>query len=453
MATTIFTILLSVLLLLQSYPAIAIRSPAQKGFTLDLIHRDSPSSPLHNPTSTLSDRIRSSAERSFSRFAHLSSRSAASNGSISALVLPQFGEYLVKIAIGTPAVEYLMLMDTASDLTWAQCLPCTRCSHRPAQIFSPHNSSTFKNQRCNSSLCTDIGHCDLQKRCEYTYVYADRTYAKGTLASETITFEVSDGQSVKIPNINFGCGHENESFAYFNGASGIIGLGGGPLSIVSQLGSLVDYKFSYCLNSPISNSISLLKFGASVQPPVATRKVVKTPLVKPPANETSVYYVALNDISVGKKKLNVPARTFKPTPNGKGGTIADYGGTIIDSGITFTFLALEAYNLLEPALKSAVKLQSVPSPLPHRHLCFSYNDPNDLDGLPNVILHLEGGDWLLPPSNAFVVFAEGVVCSTFIAGPRRFTIIGNTAQQNVYIEYDLKNRMLLLAPTDCSRSI
>ncbi|XP_031486857.1 aspartic proteinase CDR1-like [Nymphaea colorata] len=446
MAATFLTILLSLLLLLQSSPTYSIRSHAQKGFVLDLIHRDSPSSPLHDPISTLSDRLRHSAERSFSRFAHLSSRtSAASNGTMAMRVRPGLGEYLVKLGIGTPAVEYLMIIDTGSDLIWTQCLPCQKCFRQPSHIFDPRNSSTFENLGCNSSLCSMVGRCNLRKQCQYAYDYGDHSFTKGIMASETLAFEVNSGQSIKVPNISFGCGHKNGGTFYGDGAAGILGLGGGPLSLISQLGSSVDYKFSYCLTWPQSNSSSSLKFGASAEPPATVRHVVKTPLVKPSEADTGYYYLALKDISVGKKKLNVPAGTFEPTPTGD-------GGAIIDSGTTNTLLTSKAYSLLEAALKSAVKLPPVTSPVDYLDLCFSFVDDNELDRLPNVTLHLEGGDWLLSPANAFAVAGKGVICSTFVPVSQPLTIVGSRAQVDVYVEYDLKKRVLSIAPTDCSMS-
>ncbi|CAN6469292.1 unnamed protein product [Victoria cruziana] len=439
--------LLFLLLLLKCSATFSIRPDAQKGFALDLIQRDSPSSHSRYPTSVRSDRLRRSiSERSFSRFAHLSSNtSAVSNSTIVARVFSGNGEYLVKIGVGTPAVEYLMIIDTGSDLIWTQCLPCEKCFHQPSGIFDPRNSSTFENLGCDSGLCPKVGRCNQRKQCQYSYGYADRSFTKGTLASETLTFGENSGQSVRVPKISFGCGHRNGGTFYEDGATGILGLGGGPLSLISQLGSSAGYKFSYCFGRPGSNSTSSLKFGASAKPPATAKYVLKTPLVKPRGLDLGYYYLALEDISVGDRKLNLPAGMFEPTASGD-------GGVIIDSGTTYMILASEAYSLLEPALRSAVKLQPATSPLNYFDSCFSFIHENELNGLPNVILHLEGGDWLLPRENTFVVVGEGVVCSTFHPDPQQLTIIGSKAQMNMYVEYDLRNRVLSIAPTDCSSS-
>ncbi|KAK1292443.1 putative aspartic protease [Acorus calamus] len=55
------------------------------------------------------------------------------------------------------------------------------------------------------------------------------------LATETFSFETSSGRKVKFPKKLFGCGHEND--VTFDGrGAGLVGLGNGPLSLVSQLG-------------------------------------------------------------------------------------------------------------------------------------------------------------------------------------------------------------------------
>lgn len=85
--------------------------------------------------------------------------------------------------------------------------------------------------------------------CEYTYAYADSSVSKGVLARERIRLEGEDnieGSENEI-EIVFGCGHSNYGNMNENDM-GIIGLGGGPLSLVSQLGAHYGgRKFSQCL--------------------------------------------------------------------------------------------------------------------------------------------------------------------------------------------------------------
>ncbi|MCI48044.1 aspartic proteinase CDR1-like, partial [Trifolium medium] len=75
--------------------------------------------------------------------------------------------------------------------------------------------------------------------------------------------ESTTGHRVSFPKIVVGCG-TNNTISLFQGASassGIVGLGGGPLSLITQLGSSIDRKFSYCLLPYESNTTSKLNFG------------------------------------------------------------------------------------------------------------------------------------------------------------------------------------------------
>ncbi|KAG6601727.1 putative aspartic protease, partial [Cucurbita argyrosperma subsp. sororia] len=42
-------------------------------------------------------------------------------------IWPETSEFIVKIAVGTPPTEVHAILDTGSDLFWAQCRPCAKC--------------------------------------------------------------------------------------------------------------------------------------------------------------------------------------------------------------------------------------------------------------------------------------------------------------------------------------
>ncbi|GAB2277261.1 hypothetical protein Dimus_011967 [Dionaea muscipula] len=192
----------------------------------------------------------------------LSKSTISSSSYVTAPVHVGDGEFLMTLAIGTPPKSYSAIVDTGSDLIWTQCEPCTRCYRQPTPVFEPRASSSFSNLSCSSELCqqlmimsstTTSSYCysDQRQPCQYTYGYADQSFTDGTLASETFTFG-----SVSVPNIVFGCGSDNEGVGFVQGA-GLVGLGRGPLSLVSQLD---EPKFSYCLVSfnDMSKSSTLL---------------------------------------------------------------------------------------------------------------------------------------------------------------------------------------------------
>lgn len=102
---------------------------------------------------------------------------------------------------------------------------------------------------------------------------------------------------------------------------GVLGLGRGPLSFVSQSKSLYQSTFSYCLPSFKSSNFSgTLRLGTNGQP----KNIKYTPLLVNP-KRSSVYYVNLIGIKVGAKLVNIPPSAFAFNPNTGAGTIIDSG--------------------------------------------------------------------------------------------------------------------------------
>ena len=99
-----------------------------------------------------------------------------------------------------------------------------------------------------------------------------------------------------------------------------MGLGRGPLSLVSQLGSK---KFSYCLTSIGDNKSSSLLFGSLADLNFSNGAVLKTnPLIRNPIL-TSFYYLSLKGIIVGQTLLPIPKSLFQLGSDGGGGVILD----------------------------------------------------------------------------------------------------------------------------------
>ncbi|CAN1233765.1 Aspartic proteinase CDR1 [Linum perenne] len=171
-------------------------------FSIDLIHRDFPLSPLYNPHETQFQRLQNALRRSTNR---LSPQSR---------LIPDFdGEYLMNISIGTPPFQILGILDTGSDITWTQCKPCSKCYTQKGALFNPTFSTTYK--------------------------------------------------TVSFPNIIIGCGHDN-ALSIETFGSGIIGLANGPASLIHQIGPSVNWKFSYCLPDGVSASVSSFHLGRDV---------------------------------------------------------------------------------------------------------------------------------------------------------------------------------------------
>ncbi|KAK1393058.1 hypothetical protein POM88_012114 [Heracleum sosnowskyi] len=127
-------------------------------------------------------------------------------------------EYVMQVGIGTPPVHYNAVINTGADLIWTQCKPCLKCMKQSTPLFDSEKSSSFSNLSCSTQFCdTRQTFCAIDQ-CTYIYVYNADTYTRGNMATETFTF---------------GCGNDNHFFE--DGFGGLMGMGRGLLSLVSQL--------------------------------------------------------------------------------------------------------------------------------------------------------------------------------------------------------------------------
>ncbi|XP_072956621.1 aspartic proteinase CDR1-like [Typha angustifolia] len=424
----------SLLLFLSFVGALSFSSLVTKGegFSVELVHRDSVNSPLYDPSQSPSDRIKAAALRSQARVELLRrklspSSSSSSNGSFQFDLFSASFEYLMSIYVGTPPREIVAIADTGSDLTWANCKPCEHCYKQNPPLFDPNKSTTYQNLRCNSYPCTNFPErvCYEGTYCKYSYGYGDQSETSGNLANETFTFKTTSGGSVEIPDISFGCSHETTG-SFDSSTSGLVGLGGGKLSLISQLGPTIGRKFSYCLVPPSSdNSSSQLRFGPDAVVSGANTGTISMV----PGKSGTFYTVTLEGMAVGDTKVRMGSMDI-----------------IIDSGTTLTLLEKGALNSLIDLLVSTVDLPRVEDPEGIFDLCFSYK--GEL-AMPTIALHFGRASMLLSLSNAFVFQENGIVCLAMVGGTD-FSILGNIAQANFHIGYDLKERTVTFAKTNCS---
>ncbi|KAF6174146.1 hypothetical protein GIB67_033678 [Kingdonia uniflora] len=405
-------------------------SHSSGGFSVSLIPRDSPLSPFYNPLDTPSQRLRKSFSRSINHFYP----SSISQDQVQSEVKPlsKGGAYLMKLSIGTPPVEILGAADTGSDLMWVQCIPCNQCYEQNAPLFDPAKSSTYRDQLCGSKPClSESSNACYNGKCMYSLFYLDNSSTRGNLASETFTLESTNGRPVALPSLVFGCGHNNGG-TFSKELAGLIGLGGGPLSLISQLSSIINGKFSYCLPA-VRDAISIMNFGNLAV--VAGEGVVSTPLII--KNSRPYYYLSLESISVGEEYILLRSST---NPS------LDRGNIIIDSGATLTNLPSNVYFKVESALKRAINLEPTPDPRKLFSLCFSTSA--DIS-LPAITFHFEGANVLLQSYNAFALVDVGLLCFAMLP-TQRLSIFGNWAHRNMLVGYDLEGGTISFKSMNCA---
>jgi len=409
-------------------------SKALKGFSVEIMHRDSEESPFYRSSETHYQRVAKAIQRSIARVNHFTKPSASLDNAQTTIV-DERGEYLMKYSVGTPPFEVLGIVDTGSNVIWMQCQPCQDCYKQNMPIFDPAKSKTYKNLPCSSKQCLSVGRvhsCSEDgRKCEYTIRYGDGSHSSGDVSVETLTLSSTKGSPVQFPNTVIGCGNDNTG-TFQSSGSGIVGLSGGSSSLISQLSSTIQGKFSYCLG-PLA-SRSKLSFGDDAV--VSGEGTVSTPMTQ--QQDQIFYYLTLESFSVGAKKI-----AFGGSSSGSKGNI------IIDSGTTLTLLPSDVYTELESAVADAVKLERANDPHGFLSLCFASNS-GDEQGLPVITAHFRGADLKLQPSNTFLQVADGIICLAFRASSDVY-IYGNVAQTNFLVGYDLHKQTVSFKPTKCSQ--
>ncbi|KAE9620892.1 putative nepenthesin [Lupinus albus] len=358
------------------------------GYSVELIHRDSPKSPFYIPSETHFERVAKSICCSINQANHFN-KPSFSTKNIESDVLANRGDYLMSYSIGTPLVKILGIADTGSDIIWLQCKPCVPCSPQTSPIFDPSKSTTYKNIPCTSNACqtvrdTSCSSQSNQQSCEYRIGYGDGSKSQGGLSDQ--------GQG-----------------------SSIVGLGNGPVSLITQLGSSIQGKFAYCLAPSLSETDSPTKLNFGVEAVVSGDGIVSTPLFL----DKVFYYLTLEAFSVGNKRLEFGSSSFS-----SGGS----GNIIIDSGTTLTLLPSDVYSELESTVASEITLNRVEAPSPSLSLCYEAPSDGNLD-VPVITAHFTGADVKVNALNTFFQVSEDTICFTFVPTNQPVSIYGNLAQQ------------------------
>ncbi|KAK7317346.1 hypothetical protein RJT34_01488 [Clitoria ternatea] len=410
------------------------------GFTIEIIHRDSAKSPFYRPTENQFQRVANAVRRSIIRANQLDQPASTSN-TAQATIKPDQGEYLMSYSVGTPPFKQFGIIDTGSDIIWLQCKPCKTCYNQTTPMFNPLTSKTYKTLHCSSKECKSVKDtsCSSNKWqiCKYHIDYGDGSYSKGDLSVETLTLGSTNGSRIQFPRTVIGCGRSN--IVSFEGrSSGIVGLGGGPISLISRLNSSIGDKFSYCLTPMFSRSSSSSKLNFGHAAIVSGDGTVSTPIVS--QDPKVFYYLTLKALSVDNNRIDIEGSSS--TPRRK-------GNIIIDSGTTLTLLPDHVYSKFESAVADAVKLQPTLDPGKQLSLCYKIKSTGKLK-LPTITAHFDGADVKLNHIGSFVEVDDGVLCLAFLPTPNG-AIFGNLAQQNLLVGYDLQRKSVSFKPVDCTK--
>ncbi|XP_057487315.1 aspartyl protease family protein 2-like [Actinidia eriantha] len=367
---------------------------------------------------------------------------------------------MVKIGVGTfqttPSYNsYYLYMDTGSDLIWLQCEGCRarngRCFSQREPLFANSRSQSYLSLPCNKSQLCIPNHC-IGSSCSYNISYKGSTSSSGILAQESFAFISSNREAQRVTGLVFGCGIANE-VTYgddSNQIAGIMGLGWGKLSFVSQIDSQSDGKFSYCLL--VVNKYThrwpetYLRFGSDT---VIRPNLRMTPLKH--HEQRKSYLLELQGISVNRVRLNINASVFSLRRDGT-------GGCIIDTGTPFSRIVSPAYAVLRKSLENYFSRLRNLKYSTHRglDLCYKRKKAEGFKKLPTITFHLRNGDLVVGAKGSFLVtdkigLSKGEYFCLAMVPNDSGSVIGAYQQTNQRFVYDTKGLKLFFGPEDCSR--
>ncbi|XP_038679382.1 probable aspartic protease At2g35615 [Tripterygium wilfordii] len=407
-------------------------------FSFDLIHYDSKLSPFYDQSKTESERSKEALIRSLNRLNHFNS---------SMLIDAKFvesdltiGDYFMNISISS-SIKQLVIPTMLSGLTWIRCDPCSsNCGSQHKSLYNPKLSDTYKKIMFDSEECRllqraepgQLGECRYQD-----YRSGNNLFSSGVLSTESFYLKSPYLPHDSFSDIVFGCDEVHQG-NFKDGAQGVVGLGQGPFSLVSQVGKKMGpnaNKFSYCLVEKPFEVCSKIQFG----PDFTLDKQKNTYKLEFQTSDAPIrYHLNLEAVSINGKKVEIPNKKHD---------------MIVDIQTSLTSLPSNIYDeFIARVKKHFGNIHSIE--LPKHGTCFLKNQVNK-HKRPTVVLHFSdsSGSHVKFPVNPSTLFQETDehMCPTIIRNDE-ISILGNRAQINVHMIFDLPTHSLTFAAVDCLKA-
>ncbi|KAK1433345.1 hypothetical protein QVD17_10255 [Tagetes erecta] len=356
------------------------------------------------------------------------------------------GYYHVTVNIGNPPKPYWLDIDTGSDLTWLQCdVPCTKCLPAPHKPYKPNKDLvTCMDPLCESVHWPETLDCKSSKdQCDYEVQYADHGSSLGLLVKDSFPLQYING-SVAKPHLAFGCGYNQEVHSSMDPpyTDGILGLGLGKSSILSQLNELGITRnvVGHCLGA---QGDGFLFFGNELVP---SSGVTWTPMS---TTEIEKHY------SLGTAELYVGGKTsgIKGLP------------IVFDSGSTYTYFNAKAYKSLVSMLMNDIKGKQIYNANDDKTLplCWKGSKPfksiQDIKSVFKPIMlsfakskHVR---FQMDPEAYLIISEHGNACLGILNGSEvgleNINLIGDISFHDKIIIYDNENQQIGWAPVNCKK--
>lgn len=412
-------------------------APADSGSTLRVLHAFGPCSPFH-PSTSWEDTVLDLLSRDDSRLLYLTSLATARRSFVpiaSGRQLLQTPTYVVRARLGTPPRPLLLAVDTSSDVAWLPCSGCSGCPFSPATPpFETTRSTSYRPVPCGAPPCSQVPNpsCPAgSPACGFNL-----TYGASSLLAALSQDSLSLASDV-VHGYTFGCLQKATGPSV--PSQGLLGLGRGPLSFLSQTKDLYGSTFSYCLPSFKSLNFSgTLRLG-----PVGQPMNIKTTPLRTNPHRSSLYYVDMFAIRVGRKVVDLPPATVAFDPN-------TGAGTIFDSGTMFTRLVAPAYVAVRDEFRRRVRGAGPVTSLGGFDTC--YNGPIVA---PAITFMFVGMNMTMPADNYLIHSTAGsITCLAMAMAPDNvnsvLNVIANMQQMNHRVLFDVPNGRLGVARESCT---
>ncbi|KAG1371108.1 aspartyl protease AED3 [Cocos nucifera] len=412
-------------------------TPADSGSTLRILHAFGPCSPFHSSASW-EDTVLDLLSRDDSRLLYLASLTTARRSFVPIAPgrqLLQTPTYVVRARLGNPPQPLLLAVDTSSDVAWLPCSGCSGCPYSAAASpFDTSRSTTYRPVPCGAPPCSQVPNpsCPAgSAACGFNITYGSSSLL-ASLAQDSLSLA-----SDVVHGYTFGCLQKTTGPSV--PPQGLLGLGRGTLSFLSQTRNIYASTFSYCLPSFKSLNFSgTLRLGPAGQP----YHIKTTPLRSNP-HRSSLYYVDMVGIRVGPKVVDIPpaALTFDA---------ATGAGTIFDSGTMFTRLVTPVYVAVRDEFRRRVRRAGKVTSLGGFDTC--YNGPFVAPGITFMFV---GMNVTLPADNYLIHSTAGsITCLAMAAAPDNvnsvLNVIANMQQMNHRVLFDVPNGRLGVARERCT---
>ncbi|EYU37086.1 hypothetical protein MIMGU_mgv1a026643mg, partial [Erythranthe guttata] len=338
------------------------------------------------------------------------------------------------VRVGTPYLEFLVAIDTSSDLFWLPC-DCPNCARYyngsdgnkyDLPIYSPSNSTSSKLVPCNSPMCGPTRGCSTTlKACSYQIGNVNATSSTGILVDDILHLGTDTNPQDPVDvSVTFGCGkNQTGNYLTYRGLNGVFGLGMDSISVPSILASknLVANSFSLCF---ITARTGRIEFGDK-----GTAEQKTTPFNVQKSNPT--YNITVKKIAVDNNATDL-----------------EFSATL-KSSVPFTYLSEPAYSFITDNLVCFFES----SFLPHDLYIFPCSANQSSPITPNLTFTMKGGDQfnvILPT----ILFQEddGLVYCLAIVQTEGINIIGQIFMTGHRLVFDREEMVLGWEESNCDYS-